>query len=224
MQVTCTLVEVMSVKSLLESLEAPARAVAWAEPYGDDLRLAWSECEHPELLLPIACGIGVASWDVLNAAIEVIRENLACVVLHKEVIRGLDVAERFISFYADAEEMTGVLMAMSRLAREVDRDDVSMQGQRSSYGSVAHICEAIILAQNYQMKLLMSRLSTAVVLAAQARAQTLTVGSTSAHMMRVIEAGLRGTAPIVRLYIPFESVVGGVVAMTQKGEAYVPDA
>lgn len=211
------------VKAVLSKIGAPDRALDWAESYGDDLKRAWEECDHPEVLLPFACGMGVSDWEVFNAAIEVMRAHLDCVPLHEEVERGLLTVERFASMGCIGEELVEILQTMSRLSREV-KGKPGQQGQRASFGALAHICEAYIAAQHYQVSVMMSRVSSAVVLAAQARAEFITVGSTEAHTYGVTRDGLRGTAPIVRKYIPYESVVGGLISMTQEGEQDVPNS
>lgn len=212
------------VKAFLSKIGAPDTALEWADGYGNDLKRAWEECDHPEVLLPFACGMGVSDWDVFNATIEVMRAHLECVPLHKEVEHGLSVIEQCVSGSWVSDELLDVLQAMSRLSRETKRGEPGKWGQRSSYGAVAHVCEAFIAAQNCQMSVMMSRVSSSVVLAAQSRAEVLTAGSTRTHTMSVTSEGLRGTAPIVRKYIPYESVVGGFISLMQEGELDVPSA
>lgn len=199
----------MSVKAILESLGAPAEAVSWAADYGDDMKRAWDECEHPELLLPIAVGIGVPNFDVVNACIEVVSVNLSCMVIHPAVEKGLKIVERFICDEADSGEVVVVLQTMGRLTQEIDK---SMFAQRSSFGAVAHTGEAALLGSDGQIGPMMSRVSTAVMLSAQARAETIAYGSSDKHKADVIEATLKGTAPVVRKYIPYESFLGGVIS------------
>lgn len=211
----------MLVQGVLRSLGAPAEAVSWAADYGDDMRRAWNECEHPELLLPLAVGIGVPNFDVVNACVEVVGVNLSCMVIHPAVEKGLKLVERFICDEADSSEIVVVLQTMSRLTREINED---MVAQRSSFGAVAHTVEAALLGEGGHIGPMMSRLSTAVMLSAQARAETIAYGSTDKHKSDIIDATLKGTAPLVRRYIPYSSFVGGVVsAITTayiKGEVY----
>ena len=211
----------MSVKEILESLGAPAEAVSWAADYGTDMERAWNECEHPELLLPLAVGIGVPNFDVVNAAVEVIDVNLKCVVIHPAVEKGLKIVERFICDEADVGEVVAVMQTMARLTHEMDDEAVS---QRSSCGAVAHVSEAAVLGDQGIIAGMMTRLSTAVMLSVQARAEAIGAGSTNKHKSDIIEATLKGTAPLVRRYIPYSSFVGGVVsAITTahiEGEVY----
>lgn len=197
----------MLVQGILESLGAPAEAVSWAKDYGDDMRRAWNECEHPELLLPMAVGIGVPNFDVVNACIEVVGVNLACMAVHPLVEKGLMIIERFICDEADSGEVITVLHTMAKLSQKI-----ADKAQRSSFGAVAHTGDAALLGNDGCMEPMMSRLSTAVMLSAQARAETIACGSTDRHKEQVIDDALKGTAPLVRRYIPYESFLGGVIS------------
>lgn len=206
----------MLVQGVLRSLGAPADAVSWAADYGDDMRRAWNECEHPELLLPMAVGIGVPNFDVVNACIEVVGVNLSCMkldwddkslVINPAVEKGLKLIERYICDEADSGEVVVVLQTMAKLSM-----DVRGHAQRSSFGSVAHTGEAALLGDNGHIGPMMSRLSTAVMLSAQARAETIAYGSTDKHKSDLVNATLKGTAPLVRRYIPYESFLGGVIS------------
>jgi hypothetical protein len=211
----------MLVQEILKSLGAPDNAVSWAADYGDDIRRAWNECEHPELLLPLAVGIGVPSFDVINACIEVVDVNLSCMrldwdnksfVINPAVEKGLKLIERFICDEADSGEVVVVLQTMGRLSQEIRG-----HAQRSSFGSVAHTGEAALLGRNGHIIPMMSKLSTAVMLSAQARAETIACGSTDRHKSDLIDATLKGTAPLVRRYIPYESFLGGVISAIMMG-------
>jgi len=199
----------MSVKKILQALGAPAEAVSWGAKYGDNFRLAWDECEHPELLLPMAIGIGVPNFDVVNAAIEIVRANLMVVPVVIAIQRGLSIIERFICEEAVNDDVAGVIRTMAMLTQKTKPEEVAI---RSAYGAVAHLGEVSILGDRGQVAGMMSRLSTAVMLSAQARSEIIACGSSDAHKAMVIDSGLKGTAPIVRMYIPYESFVGGFVA------------
>jgi len=216
----------MSVKDILESLGAPSGSVLWGMAYGDDMKRAWNECEHPELLLPIAVGVGVPNFDVINACVEVVRVNLACMAAHEATERGLRIVERFICDEADGGEVVVVLQTMARLSHETQ--DIA---QQASFGAVAHTGEAALLGGRGIIEPMMNRLSVAVILSAQARAETIANGSTDVHKGAIVDATLKGTAPLVRRYIPYESFVGGIISAIAtahvRGEVYdeeFPDA
>lgn len=197
----------MSVKSILQSLGAPAEAVSWGAQYGDDFRLAWNECEHPELLLPMAAGMGVPNFDVVNAAIEVVKAHISVVPQSVFVDQGIRVIERFICEESADDEVVGVLRNMARMTGKTNNLAI-----KSAYGSVAHLGEASIFGENGRINGMMTRLSTAVMLSAQARSEVIAHGSSRAHKAMVIDSGLKGTASIARMYVPFESFIGGLMA------------
>lgn len=197
----------MSVKSILQSLGAPAEAVSWGAKYGDDFRLAWDECEHPELLLPMAVGMGVPNFDVVNAAIEVVRAHLMVVPRSAFIDQGLVTIERFICEDAVNDEVFGVLRNMARMTGKTKNIAI-----KSAYGSVAHLGEASIFGEKGHTSAMMTRLSTAVMLSAQARSEVIAGGSSRVHREMVVNSGLKGTAPIARMYIPFSSFIGGLMA------------
>jgi len=199
----------MLVKAILESLGAPAEAVSWAADYGDDMKRAWDECEHPELLIPIAAGAGVPDFDVINATVEVINAHLECVLIHPAMDKGLKIVERFICGEATDDEVLSVCYKMGVLTKETPLDRVAF---RSAAGAVAHVCEACIHAEQGCVDGMQARLSTAVMLAAQARTETIAHGCPDSFKADILDIGLRGTAPIVRRYVPYESFVGGFVA------------
>jgi len=214
----------MSVMKIFEELGAPVEAVEWSIPYGSDFRRMWNECEHPEFLLPVASGIGVSDWDVVNAAVEVVGALLKDVPLHDEAWQALIVVERTNCGQASREELSMTITTMGRLFEKERGHEEDAPGRRSAYGAMVHLCETIIFAQNREVEMLMSRLSTAVLLAAQARAEVFFAKDSDKRKREAIKVTLARIAPLVRRFIPFESVVAAVVAMTQEGDVYVPNS
>lgn len=215
----------MSVKTILEGLGAPAEAVSWAADYGDDMKRAWAECEHPELLLPMAAGVGVPNFDVLNAAVEVVRMNLDGIVIHPAVDKGFQTIERFICDEATDDEVLSVMSVMSQLTHDFDG---ASDSQLSSFGAVGTACEAALMASQGCLDGMMGKLSVCVMLSAQAKAEAVAPNGTDDVRGKVISVVLKRTAPLVRRYIPYESFVGGFVASMRAGkdgeDEYVPEA
>lgn len=200
----------MSMSRILEELGAPAAAISWAAEYGGDVRLAWKSCEHPELMLPLAAGVGVPVFDVINAALEVVRVHLLGIGTYQAAQWAMTTIERFICAEAVDDDVVEVLEVMAEKAGALDEKFIA---QRSAYAAISHLGQAALYGCQCEVELMMSRLSTSVMLAGQARSETVAKGSSEAHKARVVDQGLKGGANLVRRYIPYESVAGGLVGI-----------
>lgn len=211
----------MSVKIILEHIGASDDAVLWGAAYGDDMRRAWEECCHPEMMLPIAAGVGVPNFIVINAGVEVVCAHLINICFPAHAKEGIDAIERFICMEItqnDLASMLDIIVAKAGSLRE------KRGAEKGALGAVAHLVEAALFGDQRLLAPMMNKLSQAVFFSAYAMAEAIGKGSPDNYKRELFDRGLVAVAPIVRRFIPYESMAGGFIASMGLEEAEMPVA
>ncbi|RMG13659.1 MAG: hypothetical protein D6731_11755 [Planctomycetota bacterium] len=178
--------------------ERPA-ALAWAEPYGDDLGRAWVECARGDWLLWLAGILEVDRRLVVLAAVDCAVFSLSLLPEgHVETLRPLvELAQAWAKGEADAESCAAAAKDVLSIYRDPPPAPRGDEGPMTGYATAA--VSAAVMVPIYESPV---GIASGAAAAALAAARVATPNDEGA-----IDAAHARCAELVRTRIPFERLV-----------------
>lgn len=194
----------------MRQMNAPPEVVRWATPFGGDLFGAWDSCEHPEVMLSFALGLGTPIPDVITGAIEVFDMIAPKEVLEDPaIILSTSVINRYIFDYRNKFDPGELYSAIGTLGL-LETDDEVM---KSAYGSMSMLARATYLVGELnEVKDAQEALSISIGFIVKSRVDYLSKGCcvSDGDKHRTAMQLLYNSSHVARKYVPFSSVVGAV--------------